>query len=167
MSPEQLFLVVLASSALGFGGFGALPVLHRFLSQAGLSADTLIVQALTVGRLSPGPNGLYLVAIGFFVAGVPGAVAASLAVLIPPLAIIPLAHLRDRLEHHRRFRATLRALGLAVVALLVATTVSIVRETGTSPVAVALIVAAWAALVVRTPSVLLLVLGAAVGYVAL
>lgn len=167
MTPDQLFLVILISSVLGFGGFGALPVLHAYLDQAGLAADALILQGLTIGRLSPGPNGLYMVAIGYFVAGIWGAVAASVAVLIPPLLILPIARLRHRLEHLPRFRAVFRALGLAVVALLASTTVSIVEQAATSVLASAIIAAAALLVSLRVSPLVILVIASAVGYVAL
>lgn len=167
MRPEHLFFVVLISSALGFGGIGALPVLHRYLAQAGLGADALILQALTVGQLSPGPNGLYMVALGYFVAGPWGAVAASLAVLVPPLAILPIAKLRARLEHLPRFRAILRSLGLAIVALLASATVSIIKQAAVSPVAAVIIAAASALLLLRVPPLVILAAAGLVGYLAL
>jgi chromate transporter len=59
----QLFLISLKSSALAVGGLASLPLLRadlvpQYVTEAG------IVQALAIGRLAPGPNGLYIVSLG-------------------------------------------------------------------------------------------------------
>lgn len=118
MTIAQTFVAVFLASLLGFGGLGSLPVLRGQLAAAGLAPDQLLLSSLAVGNISPGPNGLYLIAVGYFVAGYPGAGAATVAVLLPPLSVLLLDKLRARLVHVRRFRSALRSLGLAVVALL-------------------------------------------------
>ncbi|HEY1570223.1 MAG TPA: chromate transporter [Pseudonocardiaceae bacterium] len=118
MTLTQTFVAVFLASLLGFGGLGSLPVLRGQLSAAGLAPDQLLLSSLAVGNISPGPNGLYLIAVGYFVDGYWGAAAATVAVLLPPFLVLLLDKLRARLIHLRRFRSALRSLGLAVVALL-------------------------------------------------
>lgn len=163
MSPRDVFVAVLLSSALGFGGFGSLPFLRQYLAAAGLAADAILLQALTVGRLSPGPNGLFLIAVGYFVAGLEGVIVAVAAVVIPPLAILPISQLRERFEHVLRFRSALRSLGLAVVALLASTTVSVVSQAISSPLVGLLVGASAVLLLSRVPPWLLLIASAVVG----
>jgi chromate transporter len=126
MSPERVFLTVLLASLLGFGGLGSLPVLRAQLATAGLHTDTLVLHALAVGNISPGPNGLYLIVVGYFVAGLRGGLLATAALCLPPLLVLLLARVRARLVHLRRFRAALQSLGLAVVALLATTSGTLV-----------------------------------------
>ncbi|MFI5270051.1 MAG: chromate transporter, partial [Chloroflexota bacterium] len=65
MSLTVLFLLFLKASALSFGGLGGLPILHQDLVLRNVpDVDRLVGQALAVGRLSPGPNGLYVVSLG-------------------------------------------------------------------------------------------------------
>jgi chromate transporter len=53
--------------------------------------DTQLNEAVVITRSTPGPVDLYIVSVGYFVAGVPGAVAGWLAMITPALLIIPLA----------------------------------------------------------------------------
>jgi chromate transporter len=140
MSTERIFLAVFLASLLGFGGLGSLPVLRSQLAGAGLSPDTLILHSLAVGNISPGPNGLYLVAIGYFVGGWTGALAATVALCLPPLLVLPLQRLRSRLIHHRRFRSALQSLGIAVVALLCVSSATLAQHAGRTPLTIAMIV---------------------------
>src|ERR1700743_336675 len=94
MSLGQTFLAVFLASLLGFGGLGSLPVLRGQLASAGLMPDQLLLSSLAVGNISPGPNGLYLIAVGYFVRGYAGAGVATLAVLLPPLLVLLLGPVR-------------------------------------------------------------------------
>ncbi|WP_409190841.1 chromate transporter [Bradyrhizobium sp. RDM4] len=53
-------------------------------------------EAVVITRSSPGPVGLYVVSVGYFVARLPGAVAGWLAMITPALLIIPLVHFVGR-----------------------------------------------------------------------
>lgn len=139
MSAERIFLITLIANLLGFGGLGSLPVLRGQLAAAGVHADALLLQALAVGNLGPGPNGLYVVAAGYFLDGGNGAAAATCAVLLPPILVLGIERLRNRLLHHRRFRAALQSLSLAVVALLATSSGSLAIHAGTDPLGVVMI----------------------------
>jgi hypothetical protein len=65
VSIERIFAVLLAG-LLGFGGFGSLPGLRGQPAGAGMQTD---LHPAAVSNISPGPNGLYLVAVGYFVGG--------------------------------------------------------------------------------------------------
>src|SRR6266542_6672573 len=68
-----LFLVLLKDSALSLGGLGSLPLIRQDLVATGLATDAHLVEALAIGRLSTGPTGLWIVSLGYQIAGVPGA----------------------------------------------------------------------------------------------
>jgi chromate transporter len=123
MSYGQIFLALLVSGLLGFGGLGSLPILREQLAPLGGSTDALILNGLAVGAISPGPNGLYLVAIGYFVAGLRGALIAVGATLIPPLLVFVLDHAHTRLAHLHRFRSMLTSLACAVAALVASSSI--------------------------------------------
>lgn len=131
MGLEQLFFAVLVANLVGFGGLSSLPILRSQIAGAGMPADTLLLHSLAVGQMSPGPNGLYLIAVGYFVAGVPGVIVATAGILIPPLLVLPLERMRARLLHLSRFRAALHSLSLTVVALLVNSSINLAQHAST------------------------------------
>jgi len=82
------FWYVLKSYLFSTGGFGPLPSLHADLLARGWATEKQFTEALAVGQLSPGPNGLWVVSLSYLVAGVPGAVLATIALLIPPMFVL-------------------------------------------------------------------------------
>lgn len=165
MSAGQVFLAVFLASVLGFGGLGSIPVLRGQLTAAGIAADSVILPALAVGNLSPGPNGLYLVAVGYFIGGILGAVLSVVAIVIPPLLVLLLVRLRARLIHLRRFRSALTALGLGVCALLALSSTALVRHAGTNAYGIVFIVVGAVLLLRRVPPLVIVAAAVAVGLV--
>jgi chromate transporter len=109
-----VYLLLLKATLSSFSGLAALPIVrHDFVLKRHLLTDHQLNTALVVGRSTPGPKGLYLVAVGYFAAGVPGAVAAWLAVVTPAILVIPLLlFARTRIDDPRAKRA-LRAIVVA------------------------------------------------------
>src|SRR5207245_2535262 len=79
IDPFTLFVILLKASSLSLGGFGSLPLLRQDLVVTGIATEAQIVEALAIGRLSTGPNGLYVVILGYQLAGLPGAALATVA----------------------------------------------------------------------------------------
>jgi chromate transporter len=82
----QLFWLCFRTSLVSFGGvYGALPELQRLfvVKYAWLTSEQLI-QSYVIGQLVPGPNMVVCTLIGLRVAGVPGALAASLGTYLAP-----------------------------------------------------------------------------------
>lgn len=159
MALSHLFVVIMVASAFSFGGLGSLPVLQSQLSANGVAPHTVVLPALAVGNISPGPNGLYLIAASYFIDGIKGTLVACTAVVIPPFLVLAVERARRRLIHLARFRAMLRSLALAVVALLAVTDWSLVTQAATGPLAIAVMIGGTVALLFRVPP-LLGVLGA-------
>ena len=153
MPISHLFLVVLIASLLGFGGLGSLPVLQSRLQADGVSPDAVVLPALAVGNISPGPNGLYLIAASYFIRGVTGSLVACAAVIIPPVLVLVLERARRRLIHLLRFRAMLRSLALAGVALLMVTDWSLIEHAAHGALTVAVMVGGTLVLLFRLPPV--------------
>lgn len=132
--PEQLavFLVFLKASALAVGGLASLPLLRGDLVPA-FTDDAGILQALAIGRLAPGPNGLYIVSLGYIVAGWYGAFAAFVAASLAPLAILPATTLARRWLMSAWFAGLVRGVSLVTAGLLAATGVTIAGAAGTAP----------------------------------
>ena len=126
MDPLALFAVLLKDSALALGGLGALPLLRQDLVATGIASDTQLVQALAIGRLSTGPNGLWIVSLGYQVAGPAGAVMALVASSLPPLVILPATAVARRWLLSVPFAGLVRGAALATAGLLCATGVSLI-----------------------------------------
>lgn len=163
MSTERIFLAVLLANLIGFGGLSSLPVLRGQLLAAGMQADILILNAVAVGNISPGPNGLYLVAVGYFVGGFAGAAAAVLALLAPPILVLPLERARSRLVHVRRFRAGLHSLSLAVIALLVVSSGSLALNASSDGLGLLMVGAGVVLMLCGVPSLVGIVLAILAG----
>jgi chromate transporter len=125
-----LFVIFLKSSALAIGGLASLPLLRADLVPQYVT-DAGIVQALAIGRLGPGPNGLYIVSLGYLVAGWTGALYALVGASLAPLAILPATSLARRWLLSAWFGGVVRGVSLATVGLLLATGVTIVNAGGT------------------------------------
>ncbi len=124
--------------------------------------------SLAVGSLS-GPNGTYVVSLGYFVGGIGGATAALVASCLPPLVMVPLvAVARGRLLS-AGFAGFNRGVLLAISGLLLAFGVAILAPEGVSGLAWWHIVLALGAMAVtaqgRLHPALLIGLGAATGLV--
>ncbi|CAN5255182.1 hypothetical protein BH18CHL2_BH18CHL2_04620 [soil metagenome] len=125
MDAAGLFLVFLKAAALGLGGFGSLPVLREDLILAGHATDEQLVQALAVGRLSTGPNGTYVVSLGYFVGGLGGAIAALAAACLPPLVMVPAVAVGRQRLLSPAFAGFIRGASLATAGLLLAIALAI------------------------------------------
>jgi chromate transporter len=135
----QLFLIFLKASALAVGGLASLPLLRADLVPHYVN-DAGIVQALAIGRLAPGPNGLFIVSLGYLVAGWTGALYALIGASVAPLAIVPATALARRWLLSAWFGGVVRGVSLATAGLLLATGVTIVASGGTQPWQLALVV---------------------------
>lgn len=124
-----LYLLLLKATVTSFSGLGSLPVIrqdlvltHRALTDSQLNA------AIAVGRTTPGPAGLYVVSVGYFVSGVPGAIAGWLALATPSLSVILFLRYLGRKVEHRRVKSALQAIVLASAGLLLVTALLLARE---------------------------------------
>lgn len=111
------FLVFLKASFFSTGGFGNLPSLHQDLITNGWAVEGQFAQALAVGQISPGPNGLWTVSMGFLTLGYLGAILALVAIMIPPFVVLALDAAHQRLQGRPSVKGLMRGIGLAVVGL--------------------------------------------------
>lgn len=108
------FWLVLRASLLSSGGMGNLPLLHQDLIARHWAADGDFASALAIGQVAPGPNGLWVVALGFLVYGLPGAALSAVAVVAPPLLVVPVGRLHSRYADIPAVRGFVRGLTLAL-----------------------------------------------------
>ena len=126
--------------------------------------DAGIVQALAVGRLAPGPNGLYIVSLGYLVAGWTGALYALVGASLAPLVMLPATTLARRWLMSAWFGGVVRGVSLATAGLLLATGVTIVNAGGTQLWQLALVAVTVAVTVHgKLHPAVMIVVGGAVG----
>jgi chromate transporter len=146
-----LWCQLLLLSLLQIGGALAVaPDLHRLLvAQLGLLSEAQFAASIAIAQASPGPNALYVAVLGYQVAGLAGAVAAQVALLLPSsLLAIVAARWGSARERRRAMQAFQAGMAPITIALLVATSFILVSQApGWRAVALA---TASAAVLVRT-----------------
>ncbi len=124
MNLVVLYLVLLKATMTTFAGLASLPIVRdELVIQRSVITDSQLNEAVVISRATPGPVGLYLVSVGYFAGGIPGAIAGWLAMTTPALLIIPLVHFVGRKAEHPRVKAVLRAVVLSSAGLLLAAAV--------------------------------------------
>lgn len=144
------------------------PCHFRFFATSWLSIERLtdreLSAAVTTANASPGPMGIYVVSAGYFIAGVPGAIAGYLALITPAFFMIPLVRYIGRRVESPRARSILDAAVLASAGLILSSARPLAQDaiTGWQPALVAvgafLIVAAT-----RLPTILILIAAGLLG----
>src|SRR5262245_13778278 len=129
MNVFVLYLLLLKATVTSFSGLGSLPVIRQDLvvTRQALT-DSQLNAAVAVGRTTPGPAGLYVVSIGYFVLGVPGAIAGWLALVTPSVSVILIIRYLGRKAQHPRVKSVLQAIVLASAGLLLATALPLAWE---------------------------------------
>lgn len=91
MSTFALYVLFLKAVLTSFSGFGSVPMVRQDLVEhRQVLTDERLNDAIALSQASPGPLGMYVVVVGYFVSGVPGAVAGSLALATPALFSVAL-----------------------------------------------------------------------------
>ena len=127
----EVFSVFFKSSLITFAGQAALPVLSQEMVQLrGWVTEADIAKSLAVGRLSPGPTGMFVVSLGYMVAGWPGVFLAMLGAIIPPLLVLPLAPVIRGSLHRPWVRGAMQGIALASAGLLLSVSAGILLSTG-------------------------------------
>ena len=158
-----LYLLLLKGTVTAFAGLASLPVVRDSLViQHHVLTDTQLNEAVVITRSTPGPVGLYVVSVDYFVAGMPGAIAGWRAMITPALLIIPLVHFVGRKMEHPRVRGILQTVVVASAGLLLAAAIPLARDALTDPVTVAIAAASLALLLTTSLDTPWIILGAAV-----
>jgi chromate transporter len=158
-----LYLLLLKGTITAFVGLASLPVIQDALVfHYHVLTDKQLNEAVVITRSTPGPVGIYIVSVGYFVAGVPGAIAGWAAMVTPALLIIPLVHFVGRRMEHPRVKGVLQTVVIASAGLLLAAAIPLARDALTDPVTVAIAVVTLVLLLVTKIDTLWIILGAAV-----
>jgi chromate transporter len=157
-----LYLVLLKGTMTAFAGLASLPVIQDALVfHYHVLTDKQLNEAVVITRSTPGPVGLYIVSVGYFVAGLPGAIAGWAAMSTPALLIIPLVHFVGRRMEHPRVKGVLQTVVIASAGLLLAAAIPLAHDALTDPVTVGIAVVSLVLLLVTEIDTLWIILGAA------
>ena len=129
-NPLLYLLLFLKASLFSSGGFSNLPSLHQDLLGNGWANEAEFGQALAIGQISPGPNGLWVISLGYLTGGYLGALFALIAITLPPLLVLVLAAIYRRIEKQPWVQGVMRGVSLAVVGLLLTVCWSIISRSG-------------------------------------
>lgn len=130
IDPLVYFLLFLKASLFSTGGFSNLPSLHQDLIARGWAKESDFGQSIAIGQISPGPNGLWVVSMGYFTYGVLGAVLALIAITLPPLLVLVLAAQYNRIEHQVRVQGAMQGVSLAVIGIQLSVAWTIFHQPG-------------------------------------
>jgi chromate transporter len=147
MNVFVLYLLLLKAVMTSFSGMASLPMVRDDLVvKRHMLTNQQLATAVVAGRTGPGPNGLYLVSVGYFVGGLPGAFAGLIALVTPAFLVIPLMRWMGAYAKIPRVRGAIRAVVLASAGLLMAASVPMARDAATGPVLAAIIAVSFVTL---------------------
>jgi chromate transporter len=163
MNVLVLYLVLLKATVTAFAGLASLAVVRdELVVQRAVLTDAQLNEAVVISQATPGPAGLYVVSVGYFVRGLPGAIAGWLAMATPALLIVPLVHFAGRKAEHPRAHAVLESVVLSSAGLLLAAAIPLAKAAIVDPVTVLIALSTIGLLIKTKIDTLWIILGAAV-----
>lgn len=130
INPLIYFLLFLKASLFSSGGFSNLPSLHQDLIANGWASETDFGQSIAIGQISPGPNGLWVICLGYLTYGYLGAIFALIAITIPALLVLVVSAVYNRIEKRTWVQGAMQGVSLAVVGLLLTVVWTILHQPG-------------------------------------
>jgi chromate transporter len=130
INPLIYFLLFLKASLFSTGGFSNLPSLHQDLIANGWATEADFGQSIAIGQISPGPNGLWVISMGYLTYGFLGAFLALIAITLPALLALAVSAGYTRIEHQRWVQGAMYGVSLAVVGLLLTVVYTILHQPG-------------------------------------
>lgn len=166
---DRLFLTFLKiGSVLYGGGYVILAFLQNdFVDRLGWLTQQQLIDAVSVGQVTPGPVFTTATFIGYLLKGVPGALLATLAIFLPSFIFVAVSHRYiGRMRASKWFSGLLDGVNAAAVGLMAGVTIELARE---AIVDVTTVVVALGALlllaVARVNSAWLILAGGVIGLV--
>ncbi len=162
-----LFLLFLQIGLLSFGsGYVLVAFLQADLVHGlGLLSEQQLLDAVAVGQVTPGPVYTAATFIGYLLAGVPGAIVATIGIFLPAFVGVAVVHpFVPRLRASPVTAAALDGVNAASLGLMAAVTVQLARSTVNDVVTLALALGAFLVLLRRPrAAVPLMLVGGLVG----
>ena len=163
MNVVLLYLLLLKGTVTAFAGLASLPVIqHSLVEQYHVLTNEQLNEAVVITRSTPGPVGLYIVSVGYFATGIPGAIAGWLAMITPALLIIPMVHFVGRKMENPRVKSVLQTVVIASAGLLLAAAIPLGRDGITGPATIGIAIICFVLLLATKLDTLWMILGAAV-----
>jgi chromate transporter len=106
--------------------------------------------------------GIYVVSVGYFAGGIPGALAGWLAMLTPSFLIVPLLRYLGNSANHPRVKSILNAVVLASVGLVLCSAQQLVNDSLSSKGPVAILLISFVLLVTTKIETVWIICGGAV-----
>lgn len=116
-----LFLMMLKIGSILYGGGYVLLAYFNadFVERLGWITTTQLIDAVTIGQLTPGPIFTTATFIGFILADFPGAVIATIAIFAPSFVITILLYPQvDKFKDHPLLKPLLQGVSIASIALM-------------------------------------------------
>jgi chromate transporter len=145
MDPWLYLWLLLKASLFSTGGTGNLPMIHDEFLARGWAGERQFAEALAIGQISPGPTGFWVVSFGYLTYGLPGALLATVAISLPPFAVLAVDALHRRIGDHPAVSGFVRGVGLAVAGSFVLVLAGLLRESGSD----------WRSLLIASAALLL------------
>jgi chromate transporter len=165
INPLLYFFLFVKASLFSSGGLTNLPSLHQDLLAEGWAVEADFGQSLAIGQISPGPNGLWVISLGYLTYGLPGAALALIAITIPPFLVLPIAAIYDRIAKLGWVSAVMRGISLAVIGILISVSWTILTRSNLDWRSVVIAVGACGLMLTNRVNLLvILVLAALAGY---
>src|SRR2546421_333709 len=137
MSLWKLVLLIALFNLMTFGnGPVMIPLLQSHLVEGSrvLTQDQLLY-AFTIARVTPGQANFYVASIGYMLFGMPGAIIATLAIVLPGYIMIPLLQGYEHLRNSSWIKSFTKGLTVTSVGLILAAVVQIAQGELTQPIA--------------------------------
>lgn len=133
----EVFLVILVSTLFSIGGGnGPLAVIQDSWVSPGLLDPGLFAWAIALGHLTPGPSAGFLAGVGYYMYGIPGALAACAGVVVPTsIGAAAVTHWFGKLQPLIK-RISLPA-GFVVAGMITAAAVDMAIPMGLTPLEIA------------------------------
>jgi chromate transporter len=137
MSLWKLTVLIALFNLMTFGnGPVMIPLLQTHLVEgAQVLTEDQLLYAFTIARVTPGQANFYVASIGYMLYGMPGAIVATLAIILPGYVMIPLLHGFEHFRDSRWIKGFTNGLMITSVGLILAAVVQIARGTLTQPIA--------------------------------
>jgi chromate transporter len=162
-----LFGHFLMLSLLAIGGaMATAPEMHRYVvGSRGWLSDAQFTDSVALAQSAPGPNLLFVIVVGYNIAGLAGAAVAMLGMLLPSTTLaLAVSRWGSRRRDSRGVRAFVAGMAPITLGLLLATGWILLEPSRGSPVALLLAAGTVAAMAATKISpVWLIAVGAGVG----
>lgn len=165
INPLLYLILFIKASLFSSGGISNLPSLHQDLIAEGWASEADFAQSLAIGQISPGPNGLWVISLGYLTYGPLGALLALIAIVIPPFLVLAISTIYERASKLTWVNALMRGVSLAVIGITLSVVWTILSRSSMDWRSILLATGACAlALTKRVNMLVILLLAAGAGY---